>query len=165
MTTTAISRDAVEQALRALLEGRALIGTEAITDVGREIISIARAHADCAIDGLTAALCQADQPAVPQPEPQAQAGEPDVHHTINGEEFITLQAHREAITPLQNEMNAARLYLREQNEMLRRIAKKDAALRACVEALKSADIGNTEPYEKWKGRRDDAIAQAQGVLG
>lgn len=73
---------------------------------------------------------------------------------------ITLQSHREAITPLQNEMNAARLYLREQNEMLRRIAKKDAALRACVEAL--------EAYRAkgWIGTKvaDAAITQAQEVL-
>lgn len=100
---------------------------------------------------------------------------------VHGDQLITLQSHREAMAETE-EMNRQ---LREQNEAVdaacaeleQAIAKKDAALQACVEALKEAktEFKNTVQYLKPDSKPeiwvveclpqlDAAITQAQKAL-
>jgi hypothetical protein len=93
-----------------------------------------------------------------EPEPQAQAEEPEVSVEVKwaadvprsikeyrscngyipkiGDQLIILQAHREAIAECEK---AAKAMAAAQFELLNTIAKRDAALDACVEALHSID--------------------------
>jgi hypothetical protein len=98
--------------------------------------------------------------AASKPEPQAQAAEPEVmaggppvveriaFYLLSGDLFSPELADHEKVRDLLIDCCEA-------------IAKKDAALLACVEALKSASVENHEPYEQWKQIRDAAIQQAE----
>jgi hypothetical protein len=124
-----------------------------------------------------------------RPEPQAQAGEPEVvafrqwveagpklrdYWMLanpdmksrclpqgNWEELITLQAHREAMAEVveswTRESTVVQQLLLKLEVALSRIAKKDAALKACVEALKTVDVAEYAEI-------DSAITQGQGAL-
>lgn len=103
-------------------------------------------------------------------EPQAQAGEPDPlyevdtygrlqatkpHSVSPGDKFITLQSHREAMAFATNQAASAQYIL---DVALDAIAKKDAALDACVEALEASNdlIGS--------GLYKEAVPRAAAVM-
>lgn len=77
--------------------------------------------------------------------------QPMVRHTINGEEFISMQSHREAMAKAVKLLSDQDYeYNRKTNELIKRhadrvaefqeaIAQKDAALKACVEALERVE--------------------------
>lgn len=111
------------------------------------------------------------------PEPQAQAGEPEVvaevvsvgtnfatvrpYQQLHGsEKFITMQSHREAMAE-QREIEAQ---LSGQLEATSRsCTEKDAALKACVEVLQEARAIVHEQYETLD-RLDAAIQQAKEAM-
>ncbi len=132
-----------------------------------------------------------------KPEPQAQAGEPEVvAYVLNKEnllgtrllgykpdgedciELIALQSHREAMAELQAEVDKWSDRAAERTDDWHdAIAKKDAALQACVDGLQKARDWHKgdkwregAPTERaaWESHRDmldAAITQAEEAVG
>lgn len=178
--TITLPRETVQQALAAL------------TDTVRWRLSgIGRPPEQTAIDAMTAIGA-----ALQQAEPQAQAGEPEVVawrtkvHRTNGNEYlaytercvfpnlpesseplITLQAHREAMAEVvgrwTRESEVFQDLLLKLEGAMSRLAKKDAALKACVEALEMVDAADNDrdflDASEWPAL-DAAIAQAQEAM-
>lgn len=113
-------------------------------------------HAEHAASIAGGVFVKSEQPAASKPEPQAQAGEPETFDTSNMDAMHWAKAFASRFTVWSQQHGVesdtaglmlgwfANAIMAGYDEASRRnseaIAKKDAALKACVEALKTYDM-------------------------